>query len=282
MSTLQQRLAKVILTDPAVENLSSFIGIDGTNTTLNSGRILINLKPLDERKISASDVIRRLQPRLAEVAGITLFMQPVQDLTVEDRVSRTAVPIHPGRPQRRRVEHLCAENAGQAAGTAGTERCGHRPAGAGPARQAGVRPRHRRAAGNYAIHHRPDPVRRLRPAGSIHHLHAAQPVPRGARSEARVPAESDRSAQPVHPHGRRILERRGGPGGGRFGHLGHLARAGQLELRRHHGRQRRQRGPRRDPRGRRRPSRPPRYSPREARFRSSAFTHVEPSPSPSP
>ena len=80
---------KVILNDPAVDNLSSFIGIDGTNTTLNSGRILINLKPQDERRISASDVIRRLQPHLAEVAGITLFMQPVQDLTVEDRVSRT-------------------------------------------------------------------------------------------------------------------------------------------------------------------------------------------------
>jgi multidrug efflux pump len=89
MASLQQRLTKVILTDPAVDNLSSFIGIDGTNTTLNSGRILINLKPLEARRISASDVIRRLQPNLAEVAGITLFMQPVQDLTVEDRVSRT-------------------------------------------------------------------------------------------------------------------------------------------------------------------------------------------------
>jgi multidrug efflux pump len=89
MSKLQQQLTKVILTDPAVDNLSSFIGIDGTNTTLNSGRILINLKPLADRKISAADVIRRIQPQLAGVAGITLFMQPVQDLTVEDRVSRT-------------------------------------------------------------------------------------------------------------------------------------------------------------------------------------------------
>ncbi|MGD0868649.1 MAG: efflux RND transporter permease subunit [Bryobacteraceae bacterium] len=89
MSHLQQKLTKIILTDPAVDSLSSFIGIDGTNTTLNSGRILINLKSLDDRKISASDVIRRLQPQLNEVAGITLFMQPVQDLTVEDRVSRT-------------------------------------------------------------------------------------------------------------------------------------------------------------------------------------------------
>ena len=89
MSKMQQSLTEVILRDPAVQNLSSFIGIDGTNTTLNSGRILINLKPLDERKMSASDVIRRLQPQLANVPGITLFMQPVQDITVEDRVSRT-------------------------------------------------------------------------------------------------------------------------------------------------------------------------------------------------
>src|ERR1035438_3908008 len=89
MSSQQQQLTKVILQDPAVDNLSSFIGIDGTNTTLNSGRILINLKPLAARQISASDVIRRLQPELAKVPGITLFMQPVQDLSVEDRVSRT-------------------------------------------------------------------------------------------------------------------------------------------------------------------------------------------------
>jgi multidrug efflux pump len=89
MEERQQALAKVILQDPGVESLSSFIGIDGINTTMNSGRIQINLKPLDERKVSASDIIRRLQPKLAQVEGITLYMQPVQDLTVEDRVSRT-------------------------------------------------------------------------------------------------------------------------------------------------------------------------------------------------
>jgi multidrug efflux pump len=89
MAEKQQALADVVLKDPAVESLTSFIGIDGTNTTLNSGRMLINLKPLSERKISASDVIRRLQPQLERVEGITLYMQPVQDLTVEDRVSRT-------------------------------------------------------------------------------------------------------------------------------------------------------------------------------------------------
>jgi multidrug efflux pump len=89
MSERQQALAKVILQDPAVESLSSFIGVDGTNTTLNNGRIQINLKPLNQRNISASDLIPRLQAELAKVPGITLYMQPVQDLTVDDRVSLT-------------------------------------------------------------------------------------------------------------------------------------------------------------------------------------------------
>ncbi|MDR3720456.1 MAG: multidrug efflux RND transporter permease subunit [Candidatus Acidoferrales bacterium] len=89
MSARQQALAAVILKDPDVVSLSSFIGVDGTNMTPNSGRIQINLKPRDDRKSSASDIIRRLQPQLAQVEGITLFMQPVQDLSIEDRVSRT-------------------------------------------------------------------------------------------------------------------------------------------------------------------------------------------------
>ncbi|HQT94134.1 MAG: acriflavine resistance protein B [Acidobacteria bacterium 21-70-11] len=89
MADRQRALAGAILKDPAVQSLSSFIGIDGTNTTMNSGRIQINLKPLAQRGASASEIIRRLQPELAKVEGITLFMQPVQDLTVEDRVSRT-------------------------------------------------------------------------------------------------------------------------------------------------------------------------------------------------
>src|SRR5208337_459061 len=89
MAERQQALAKVILKDPAVESLSTFIGVDGTNTTLNTGRVLINLKPLDKRNVNASEVIRRLDPRLAAVDVITLFMQPVQDLTVDARVSRT-------------------------------------------------------------------------------------------------------------------------------------------------------------------------------------------------
>ena len=89
MAERQQALAAVILRDPAVASLSSFIGIDGTNTTLNSGRLLINLKPLAERGVDASTVIRRLAPALETVGGIHLYLQPVQDLTVEDRITRT-------------------------------------------------------------------------------------------------------------------------------------------------------------------------------------------------
>jgi multidrug efflux pump len=89
MAERQQALARVILQDPAVESLSSFIGVDGTNSTLNSGRMLINLKPLAKRSARAEEVIHNLQTRLADVEGITLYMQPVQDLTIEDRISRT-------------------------------------------------------------------------------------------------------------------------------------------------------------------------------------------------
>ncbi|MFO1205404.1 MAG: MdtB/MuxB family multidrug efflux RND transporter permease subunit [Burkholderiales bacterium] len=89
MAERQQALAGVVLRDPAVASLSSFIGVDGTNATLNSGRMLINLKPRAERGVTATDVIRRLQPELARVEGITLYLQSVQDLTIEDSVSRT-------------------------------------------------------------------------------------------------------------------------------------------------------------------------------------------------
>ena len=89
MAEKQQELAKVILADPAVQSLSSFIGADGTNTTLNSGRMSINLKPLADRNISAANLVRRLQSSLQKVNGIALYMQPVQNITVDDRVSRT-------------------------------------------------------------------------------------------------------------------------------------------------------------------------------------------------
>ncbi|PYB78429.1 multidrug transporter subunit MdtB [Pseudomonas sp. LB-090624] len=89
MSERQQALSKVILQDPAVQSLASYIGVDGDNATLNSGRLLINLKPHGERDVTAGEVISRLQPQVDKLVGIRLFMQPVQDLSIEDRVSRT-------------------------------------------------------------------------------------------------------------------------------------------------------------------------------------------------
>jgi multidrug efflux pump len=89
MAQKQLELIKAVLADPAVQSVSSFIGADGTNTTLNSGRMSINLKPIEQRDISASNLIRRLNQRVGQVQGIQLFMEPVQDITVDDRVSRT-------------------------------------------------------------------------------------------------------------------------------------------------------------------------------------------------
>ncbi len=89
MAERQRSLAQAILRDPAVESVSSFIGVDGINTTLNNGRVFINLKPRSERGADVAEVMQRLQPRIARVQGIALYMQPVQDLTIEDRVSRT-------------------------------------------------------------------------------------------------------------------------------------------------------------------------------------------------
>ena len=89
MAAHQQALAKEILADPDVESLSSFIGVDGSNVTLNSGRFLINLKRHSERKSTASEIIRRLQQETAGVPGISLFMQPVQDLSIDTAVSAT-------------------------------------------------------------------------------------------------------------------------------------------------------------------------------------------------
>jgi len=108
MSERQTALTRVVLQDPAVESVSSFIGIDGTNTTLNSGRLQITLKPLEERDANASEIIRRLQLQLAQVQGITLYMQPLQDVTIDDRVSRTQYQYSLGSPDAEEVSKWTA------------------------------------------------------------------------------------------------------------------------------------------------------------------------------
>ena len=140
MAKAQQELAKIILQDPAVESLSSFIGADGTNTTLNSGRMSINLKPLDQRDLSASDVIRRLNNSLAQVKGIKLYMQPVQNITVDDRVSRTQYQYTLEDPDVNELNQLDQPLRRQAEAAAGAGRRSHRSADRRPDGLADHRP----------------------------------------------------------------------------------------------------------------------------------------------
>ena len=108
MSDRQQALSKAILEDPAVESISSFIGVDGTNQTLNSGRLMITLKPPKSRDVTATAVIERLQPRLAQVQGITLYLHPVQDLTIENRISRNQYQFTLESADREELSHWTA------------------------------------------------------------------------------------------------------------------------------------------------------------------------------
>ncbi|MFI3222150.1 MAG: MdtB/MuxB family multidrug efflux RND transporter permease subunit [Methylococcaceae bacterium] len=108
MSERQQALSKVLLADPAVENVSSFIGVDGANPTLNTGRVTITLKPLAERGIKVMDIIRRLQPQLAEIEGISLYLQPMQDLTIENRVSKNQYQMTLQSADRATLSHWAA------------------------------------------------------------------------------------------------------------------------------------------------------------------------------
>jgi multidrug efflux pump len=154
MEQKQQQLAAIILQDPAVESLSSFIGADGTNTTLNSGRMSINLKPLNVRNLSASDVIRRLQTSLKPVEGIELYMEPVQNITVDDRVSRTQYQYTLEDPDANELNLWTGRLVDKMKQVASACRCGDRPANRGSGGVAGHRSRHRIAARHCAVHHR--------------------------------------------------------------------------------------------------------------------------------
>ena len=154
MEKKQQQLAHIVLQDPAVESISSFIGADGTNTTLNSGRMSINLKPLNVRNMNASDVIRRLQTSLQPVEGIELYMEPVQNITVDDRVSRTQYQYTLEDSNSDELNLWTAKLVDKMKTVASTCRCGDRPANRRPGRIAGDRSRYRIAAWHCAVHHR--------------------------------------------------------------------------------------------------------------------------------
>ena len=205
MARGQQDLARIILQDPAVESLSSFVGIDGTNTTVNSGRILINLKPLDVRKVDITTVIDRLQPKLAAANGLTLYLQPVQDLTVEDRVSRTQYQYSLEDPSADELNLWTKQARRQAQDDSRAAQRRDRSA----ERRLGRARRHRSADGfaprNHAEPDRQHAVRRLRTAAGVDDVHAAESVSRGARSGAAVSAQSARARRHLYSleHGRR-------------------------------------------------------------------------------
>ena len=109
MAELQGKLAEAVLKDPDVVSLTSFIGVDGTNQTLNTGRFLITLKPHDERSLNASAIIRRIQSEVSGVVGITLYMQPVQDLTIDSTINRAPYNFVLEDANSNGIQHLGAE-----------------------------------------------------------------------------------------------------------------------------------------------------------------------------
>ena len=190
--------------DPAVESLSSFIGVDGTNTTLNSGRIQINLKPLEERKTSASDVIRRLQPELAKVDGHHAVHAAGAGPDRGRPRQPHAISVHAGRSEADELNTFAPQMLEKLQQAAGAARRGQRPAdSAACAHEAGLRPRHRVAPGHHAGDDRPHALRRLRAAPGLDDVHAAESVSRGAGSEARTSsADPSGPARSLYPLGR--------------------------------------------------------------------------------
>ena len=187
MAERQQALNRAILKDPAVESLSSFIGIDGTNTTLNSGRIQINLKPLEERQITASDVIRRLQTEAGRGRGHHAVHAAGAGSDRRNPRQPHAVSIQPGRPRRRGAERMGRRSwSSKLQSLPELRDVASDQQNEGLQAQRGDRSRHGLAAGHHAADDRRRAVQRVRPAADFDDVHAVEPVPRRAGGEARV------------------------------------------------------------------------------------------------
>ena len=182
MAERQQQLASAILKDPDVDSLSSFIGVDGTNTTLNSGRILINLKSHDQRKSDIATVMQRIKNSTASLTGITLYMQPVQDLTIEGTVSRTQYQFILQDADPAQLAEWTPKLVDKLNQLPQLGRRGQRYLEPGSFGLRSNRPRSSRPFRHYAGDDRQCAVRLLRPAHRLHHLHQLQPVPRYPRS----------------------------------------------------------------------------------------------------
>ena len=186
MAERQQQLASVILKDPDVESLSSFIGVDGTNTTLNSGRILINLKPHDQRKsdIAHGDAAHQEQHRVADRHHALHAAGSGPD----DRRHRQpdAIPVHPAGCRSGAAGRMDAQTGRQAEHAAAACRCRQRHLGPGALGLRRDRPRPGRPFRHYAGDDRQCAVQFLRPAHRLHHLHQLEPVPRHPRGRSRA------------------------------------------------------------------------------------------------
>ena len=219
MAEVQNKLAEAILKDPDVENLTSFIGVDGTNQTLNTGRFLITLKPHDSRALSASQIIRRLQNEVAGIAGTRLYMQPVQDLTIDATITRapyhfvledanpaefaTWVPKLVQALSERRRDH----------------RCRQRPAAARPCRRHRDRPGDRQPLRHHAGDGGQCALRCVRPAHHLHDLYAVQSVSRHSRNRSGAAKVAERAVFAVSAVVL-IVEQ---PSGAAFGHRAYRA-----------------------------------------------------------
>ena len=165
MMTLQQAVVDVIRVDPDVDNVASFIGADGTNPTLSSGRLSITLKNREQRKSGAQEIIDRLSGKLAQVTGITVYLQAVQDLQLDSQVSRTQYQYTIEDADPNELRDLGAPGRWRRLqADPGADRRGQRSTKRRAADDAGHRPRHRLAAGDHR--RRPSTTRSTTPSGS--------------------------------------------------------------------------------------------------------------------
>ncbi len=185
MMDLQRAVADVVRNEPGVASVASFIGADGTNSTPNTGRLSITLAPHDDRDDSADVIIARLKPKLARITGVSTYLQSVQDLQIDARASRTPYQFtledaDPAELAEWTPKVIAALRAQPELRDVTSD---YQEAGLGIT--ADHRSRHRLAPRDLGAEHRRRPLRRLRSAPGLHHLHAAEPLSRRARSEAR-------------------------------------------------------------------------------------------------
>ena len=202
MTGAQKELAHAILADSAVSSLTSFVGVDGVNPTLNSGRMLINLKPPGHRKGGAVEIMRRIQRETADITGIRLFLQPVQDLTIESRLSKNQYQFSLEDPDSGELADWTSKMIGVLGAAAGIDRCVKRRAEQRPRGACRHRPAHGVAARHLRRRGRCESVRRFWTAHGLDHLHPALPVSGDPGSKTGIQRKSGKPQRPL-PAGRK-------------------------------------------------------------------------------